>query len=131
MDQATGRVWQVGVFAALILSVPATPLYYVSEGSVRFTYVQWLGFGSLALGAGFAGVYLVEWASRRKPGMLSIIDLSIALGAVAVGYLLLTAADLPNEASIRSWVVALMLVLTVVRRRVESRPARADGSTGG
>jgi hypothetical protein len=127
MKQIPARVWQLGFVAALILSIPATLLYYVTEGFVRFTFPQWLGLGCLALGASFAGADAFEWASRRKPGRLAIIDLAIALGAVALGYQMFVTADLPDQGYTRSLLVASMFVLAIVRRRIESRPSDVDG----
>lgn len=123
-------MWQLGIISALVLSIPATFLYYVTEGSVRFTYSQWLGLSSLALGAGFAGADAFEWASRRKPGRLAIIDLAIAFGATVLGYLMFVTADSPDRGNTGFLLVASMFVLTIVRRRVESRPGDVDGPGG-
>jgi hypothetical protein len=127
MKQIPARVWQLGFVAALILSIPATLLYYVTGGSVRFTFPQWLGLGCLALGAGFAGADAFEWAGRRKPGRLAIIDLAIALGAVALGYQMFVTADSPNQGNMGFLLVASMFVLAIVRRRIESMPGDVDG----
>lgn len=130
MKRNPGRVWQLGILSALILSIPATLLYYVTEGSVRFTYPQWLGLGCLALGAGFAGADAFEWAGRRKPGRLAITDLAISLGAVALGYQMFVTADSSDQGNTGFLLVASMFVLTIVRRRIESRPGDVYGAGG-
>lgn len=130
MKQTPKHVWQLGVIAALILSAAATLLYYVTVGSVRFTFLQWLGFGCVALGAGIAGADAFEWASRRKPGRLAIIDLAIAFGATALGYLMFVTADSPGQGNTGFLLVASMFVLTIVRRRIESRPGDVGGPGG-
>jgi hypothetical protein len=130
MKQIPGRVWQLGILSALILGIPATLLYYVTEGSVRFTYPEWLGLGCLALGAGFAGADAFQWAGRRKPGRLAITDLAISLGAVVLGYQMFVTADAPSQGNVGFLLVASMFVLSIVRRRIESRPGDVDGPGG-
>jgi len=127
MKQTPKRVWQLATVGALVLSAAATLLYYVTEGSVRFSFPQWLGLGCLALGASFAGADAFEWAGRRKPGRLAIVDLAISLGAVALGYLMFVTADSPDQGFTRSSLVASMFVLAIVRRRIEGRPGDLDG----
>jgi hypothetical protein len=131
MKQAPIRGGQLATVGALILGAAATLLYYLTERSVEFTALQWPGFGSLVLGAGFAGADAFEWASRRKPGRLAIVDLAIALGAASFGYLMLVTADSPDHGSVGSLLVASMFVLTIVRRRMDGAPGASDGPAGG
>lgn len=111
-------------------SAAGTLLYYAQRGTPPFDRWQWIGYGLLALGAGFAGAVAVRWARGRTPGTLALLDLATGLGAVAVGYLMVMGPGSPALDGIRSAVAGAMLVLVIVRRWAAGRTGRREPPAG-